>query len=236
MAMRPIFGLGVIVVSVLVFAACGSDGATIAPTTIAPTNAEESTPVFQQGEQPTETVTATTLAPATATVGPSIATPGVFTISPQATQVPILPSLLRLRPDKIAPGDDIEIEGSGGNIQLMTADGSRIGYIEKSTNFPVFLAGQIIGSINCFVNTCLGTVTIPQDIPPGRHQVSVEGGSSLTVTVVEVPQVSSESVPLALVASAFSEGEPIPTRYSCNGEDISPAFAWIGVPKAQKHW
>lgn len=228
-------------VSVLVFAACGSDAATVVPATVAPatvdpatvdpTSAEASTPDIQQREQPSETVVGPTVAPVAATVGTPTSSPGVFAVSPQATQVPILPNLLRLRPNMITPGDDIEIEGSGGNIQLMTADGSRIGYIEKSTNFPVFLAGQPIGTINCFVNTCLGTVTIPQDTPPGNHQVSVEGGSSLTVTVLEGPQDSGEQVPFVLAASAFSEGESIPTRYSCDGEDISPAVAWSGVPK-----
>ena len=157
-------------------------------------------------------------------------TPGVFVISPEATQVPIPPSLLRLKSTEVAPGDEIEIEGSGGHVELKIADGSVIGYIERATDFPVFLGGQPIGSINCFVNTCRGTATVPKETLPGSHQISVEGGSSLTLAVIEGSQVSGESGPLILAASAFSEGEPIPSRYSCDGEDISPSLAWSGVP------
>ena len=143
-----------------------------------------------------------------------------------------MPRSPRLRSGKIDPWDDVEIEGSGGNIQLMTADASRIGYMGKSTNLPVFLAGQTIGINYCFVNTCLGTVAIPQGTPSGNYQVSVEGGSCLTVTVVEVPQVSGEPDPLVLAAIDFSDGGSIPTRYSCDGEDIWPVLAWSAVPQS----
>jgi Raf kinase inhibitor-like YbhB/YbcL family protein len=33
-----------------------------------------------------------------------------------------------------------------------------------------------------------------------------------------------------LTSSAFGAGQPIPTRYSCEGEDRSPPLAWTGVP------
>ncbi len=36
---------------------------------------------------------------------------------------------------------------------------------------------------------------------------------------------------IELTSPAFSEGEMIPTRYTCDGEDISPALAWSGVPE-----
>jgi Raf kinase inhibitor-like YbhB/YbcL family protein len=35
---------------------------------------------------------------------------------------------------------------------------------------------------------------------------------------------------LEIVSSVFSEGEMIPTRYTCDGPDISPDLAWCGVP------
>ncbi len=31
-------------------------------------------------------------------------------------------------------------------------------------------------------------------------------------------------------SAAFSEGGEIPTRYTCEGEDVSPALAWSGAP------
>lgn len=36
---------------------------------------------------------------------------------------------------------------------------------------------------------------------------------------------------IELTSSAFAQGQPIPERYSCKGEDISPALAW-GEPPA----
>ncbi|HFD79046.1 MAG TPA: YbhB/YbcL family Raf kinase inhibitor-like protein [Gammaproteobacteria bacterium] len=33
-----------------------------------------------------------------------------------------------------------------------------------------------------------------------------------------------------LTSPAFGAGEPIPSRYTCEGDDISPPLAWSGVP------
>lgn len=33
-----------------------------------------------------------------------------------------------------------------------------------------------------------------------------------------------------LSSSAFSANQPIPARYTCAGEDISPPLTWLGVP------
>ena len=35
---------------------------------------------------------------------------------------------------------------------------------------------------------------------------------------------------LRLTSAAFEPGQPIPSRYTCEGEDISPPLAWTGVP------
>ncbi|MGD8525398.1 MAG: YbhB/YbcL family Raf kinase inhibitor-like protein, partial [Thioalkalispiraceae bacterium] len=35
---------------------------------------------------------------------------------------------------------------------------------------------------------------------------------------------------LLLQSSAFKNGEPIPARFTCEGEDISPPLNWSGVP------
>jgi Raf kinase inhibitor-like YbhB/YbcL family protein len=37
-------------------------------------------------------------------------------------------------------------------------------------------------------------------------------------------------MPLTLVSNAFSDGEGIPTEYTCQGADISPQLKWDGVP------
>ena len=35
-------------------------------------------------------------------------------------------------------------------------------------------------------------------------------------------------------SSAFNEGEPIPSQYTCDGKDISPQLKWSGVPDEAK--
>lgn len=39
---------------------------------------------------------------------------------------------------------------------------------------------------------------------------------------------------LVLTSSAFADGQPIPTKYTCEGEDVSPPLAWSGVPAGAK--
>jgi Raf kinase inhibitor-like YbhB/YbcL family protein len=35
---------------------------------------------------------------------------------------------------------------------------------------------------------------------------------------------------MRFTSSAFSEGSPIPPRFTCDGEDLSPPFDWNGAP------
>ena len=35
---------------------------------------------------------------------------------------------------------------------------------------------------------------------------------------------------LTLTSPAFAAGEPMPRRYTCDGDDVSPPLAWTGVP------
>jgi Raf kinase inhibitor-like YbhB/YbcL family protein len=37
-------------------------------------------------------------------------------------------------------------------------------------------------------------------------------------------------MPLTLTSSAFALGATIPTKYSCDGDAVSPPLAWSGVP------
>jgi Raf kinase inhibitor-like YbhB/YbcL family protein len=37
-----------------------------------------------------------------------------------------------------------------------------------------------------------------------------------------------------LTSSAFSHGEPIPARYSCEGENLSPPLSWSGWPEGTR--
>jgi Raf kinase inhibitor-like YbhB/YbcL family protein len=39
---------------------------------------------------------------------------------------------------------------------------------------------------------------------------------------------------MALSSSSFAAGEAVPRRHTCEGEDLSPALAWSGVPPAAR--
>lgn len=39
---------------------------------------------------------------------------------------------------------------------------------------------------------------------------------------------------LRITSQAFEHGEPIPRRYTCDGDDISPALEWSGIPEGTK--
>lgn len=39
---------------------------------------------------------------------------------------------------------------------------------------------------------------------------------------------------MQLSSTAFSEGEPIPAKYSCDGKNVSPPLKWNGAPSGTK--
>ena len=39
---------------------------------------------------------------------------------------------------------------------------------------------------------------------------------------------------IQLTSSAFKEGEPIPSKYTCDGQDISPPLKWSNLPEGTK--
>lgn len=41
-------------------------------------------------------------------------------------------------------------------------------------------------------------------------------------------------MPLTLSSAAFSHEGTIPTKYTCEGEDISPPLAWAGLPEESR--
>jgi hypothetical protein len=47
------------------------------------------------------------------------------------------------------------------------------------------------------------------------------------------PQRDEPDVPtsISVTSAAFADGEPIPTRYTCDGDEVSPPLAWSGAPE-----
>lgn len=71
------------------------------------------------------------------------------------------------------------------------------------------------------------------DPPPGATAPPLPSSTTATTGPVIVnPPVGSEEISsMALGSPAFASGEPIPDRYACVGDNVSPPLAWTGVPE-----
>jgi len=45
---------------------------------------------------------------------------------------------------------------------------------------------------------------------------------------------AGENMKLTLQSSAFDNGDTIPSKYTCEGKDISPSLTWTGVPETAR--
>jgi Raf kinase inhibitor-like YbhB/YbcL family protein len=57
--------------------------------------------------------------------------------------------------------------------------------------------------------------------------------AALTACSTAGPESSQEGEinTMELTSGSFGEGEAIPTKHTCDGEDVSPLLAWSGVPE-----
>jgi hypothetical protein len=61
--------------------------------------------------------------------------------------------------------------------------------------------------------------------------------AAMLVNLLTMPSVDAKeasSMTLSLTSPAFAEGGEIPTRYTCEGQDASPALAWPEPPSGTK--
>jgi len=88
-----------------------------------------------------------------------------------------------------------------------------------------------------FLAACGSPPVDPVEAPPVQEKPAEptkasEPAEAPALSEGEVPPESvEEPVPFELKSTAFAQGEPIPVKYSCDGEDISPPLAW-GRPPA----
>ena len=62
----------------------------------------------------------------------------------------------------------------------------------------------------------------------------VMGGCGPSTTPTALPEKGSQAMAFEVTSSAFGQGEPIPTQYTCDGDDISPPLAWENPPEGTK--
>ena len=78
---------------------------------------------------------------------------------------------------------------------------------------------------------------IDRDAHPGEPPRSARPllAAATLVAVMAAPaatlaQQEAKAMSLKLTSSSFADNGEIPTRYTCEGQDVSPPLAWSGVP------
>lgn len=71
------------------------------------------------------------------------------------------------------------------------------------------------------------TSTAPERLPREDNSASTNTPAAVTATSAPVPTAP----PLEISSSGFAQGEVIPDRYACTGENLSPELSW-GEPPA----
>lgn len=77
------------------------------------------------------------------------------------------PVIDQVVPSPASAGTRVEISGHGGAIRCGNA------YDESSRDFDVFLDDESVGSINCYVNHCEGSVILPENLEQGSHWLTI---------------------------------------------------------------
>lgn len=60
--------------------------------------------------------------------------------------------------------------------------------------------------------------------PPGPDQTTT------TASTPVVPETGTADGVFELTSASFSDGEPLPERFTCNGDDVSPDLTWSAPP------
>jgi Raf kinase inhibitor-like YbhB/YbcL family protein len=85
------------------------------------------------------------------------------------------------------------------------------------------------------VSACGGPTARDEPAPPTVQRTAQPTLAPATAVTETAPLAGGEegesAMALVLTSSAFAAGEPIPAKFSCDGEDVSPALAW-GEPPA----
>jgi hypothetical protein len=105
----------------------------------------------------------------------------------------------------------------------------------------------LIGFLVLILTACSGGSELTESSPPLSEDTSEEEilptetslppteETSVEEEVDEektIPEEEGESpMEITITSPAFAEGEPIPAKFSCDGEDISPELVWSGIPE-----
>jgi hypothetical protein len=68
----------------------------------------------------------------------------------------------------------------------------------------------------------------------GRFGLSVVFNGVLALCLGAAGATPDRKGTMGLTSTAFGEGQPIPAKYTCDGQNVSPPIHWSGVPRETK--
>jgi len=95
----------------------------------------------------------------------------------------------------------------------------------------VFVSGIILLFTAC-ISGCQSepvSTLVDAEQPPKTLEATKEVESAMSEEI-ESPEPTQIPPEFTLKSDGFLEGAPIPSTYTCNGDDISPPIAWSGAP------
>jgi hypothetical protein len=92
-----------------------------------------------------------------------------------------------------------------------------------------------LGSLLLIIAIISGCQSEPASKPVDTEQPTIppEATKEVEQPVIEPtesPEPIQSEMEFILTSEDILEGEPIPSKYACNGDDISPPLAWSGAP------
>ena len=112
------------------------------------------------------------------------------------------------------PGDDSEAVAATARPAFESEQSSVVGEAPAATAIPP-------------LPTETSDPESGQDLNIGE---AVDEATQEEILEEEDAQVSESFTPLSLTSSAFEEGQPIPEKHSCDGENLSPQLDWTEPP------
>ena len=103
----------------------------------------------------------------------------------------------------------------------------RVGILKPPVFYCMIAVFFGICLIACGTDRDVSTVS-PSEEPAAEMPEAVKPQPSPETTRVD--EKEEVEMDFILRSSAFGEGAPIPLRYTCEGENVSPYLTWMGVP------